>query len=358
MPLCLSGVSMKKKFVYILIALAVLSTAVLSATVQNNIVMAAEDKTPEEMIAEFKASYERIDSIEFTSEVDSLTATASSYFRFQPYSTTGYSLFGWADRKADNPSDIVIPSVYKGLPVVEIKPDAFMNDTNLKSVKIGSSVKIIGADAFNGCTSLESVVLGPNVKYIYQRAFRKCESLKTVDLPISLVYIAAYTFEKCSALETVNFAAPKSYVYISSKKAVEKVFGVNEISFGAFMFCQSLKSVALPDTVTKIDGGAFYHSGLESVTMSKNLTKIGDMSFESTKLTTVTIPSKVETIGLNAFLNCASLSEVVVEGTTPAALGKEAFKGVAEKFSISVPSTALRKYKAADNWSDLADYIK
>ena len=70
----------------------------------------------------------------------------------------GFGYVKWGnDPKID--TDIVIPSIYQGLPVTSIARNAFENCKLLTSVVIPSSVTTMGTSAFGYCTSLKKVVI-------------------------------------------------------------------------------------------------------------------------------------------------------------------------------------------------------
>ena len=122
--------------------------------------------------------------------------------------------------------DVVIPSVYKGKPVLRVESffgntkirsvkipngvnyigiSAFEECTSLKSVTIPGSVKNIGFSAFGGCSSLESVVVEDGVETIDDNAFGDCENLRYVKLPASLKYVYNGLFSGCVSLDKVYF---------------------------------------------------------------------------------------------------------------------------------------------------------
>lgn len=62
-----------------------------------------------------------------------------------------YAVTGMGTCKDTN---LVVPAVYEGLPVVEIKERAFENNTIIITVKLPDSIISIGNKAFSGCTAL------------------------------------------------------------------------------------------------------------------------------------------------------------------------------------------------------------
>lgn len=77
-------------------------------------------------------------------------------------------------------TDLVIPSTYKGKPVVGIDADAFSQNTSLTSVTIPDGITYIGAFAFSNCPALTSVTIPGSVEYIGYGAFQSCENLKEI----------------------------------------------------------------------------------------------------------------------------------------------------------------------------------
>ena len=101
--------------------------------------------------------------------------------------------------------------------------------------------------------------------------------------------------------------------------------GLTEIPDSAFssqewLDSNELKSVMIPDTVTRIGDCAFFGcKNLETITLPSNLTEIGEYAFYGCeKLTSIVIPNSVVEIGQAAFECCKSLKTI----TLPASLTK------------------------------------
>ena len=75
-------------------------------------------------------------------------------------------------------------------------------------------------------------------------------------------------------------------------------------------------------------------------------------------LIAVEIPATVTMIGTNAFAQCSSLQQMTVLADTPPTLYGNNWSGVPSDCTIYVPAASVAAYKAADNWSDRADYIQ
>ena len=77
-------------------------------------------------------------------------------------------------------TELVISSMYQGLPVEKIEAYAFYNCIALTSVTILDGVTKIGGLAFAGCSGLTSVVIPKSVMRIGGSAFRWCNRLESI----------------------------------------------------------------------------------------------------------------------------------------------------------------------------------
>ena len=145
-------------------------------------------------------------------------------------------------------SDVVIPAILDGFPVMEISEGAF-----------------------RGNEIITSFVLPP-IKAILTNTFRDCKNLVSVILPDTLIYIGDDAFENCQSL--VSIIIPESVTYIGR---------------GAFFDCISLTSVSLPNNIESIERSTFMNCSL---------------------LTSINIPESVKFIFYQAFRNCSNLLEV------------------------------------------------
>ncbi|HEX2927068.1 MAG TPA: leucine-rich repeat protein, partial [Ruminiclostridium sp.] len=80
------------------------------------------------------------------------------------------------------------------------------------------------------------------------------------------------------------------------------------------MSLTALSEVILPESVTEIDGSAFWEcTYLESINIPQNVTKIGNSAFSGcSSLKHITLPSSVTQIGVGAFQNCTSLTSITL----------------------------------------------
>lgn len=101
-------------------------------------------------------------------------------------------------------ANVIIPSSFEmydmDWPVGAISEEAFIYNTDLKTVIIPEGVTDIGYRAFYGCENLERVILPSTVKQIQDEAFAYCTSLKQITMPDYLFYAGEDVFKGCSSL--------------------------------------------------------------------------------------------------------------------------------------------------------------
>lgn len=162
--------------------------------------------------------------------------------------------------------------------VTNISSGAFLGNSSLKTVAIGTKVTAIGDGAFSGCGSLSTISVGDNKAFQFTTGMLIGNSGKDV-----ISYANGVT---------------GSTVAISAK-----VTTIGEYAF----YNAPVTSVTFPASLTSIETSAFEGCAVTSVTLPSSLDRIGDAAFYSSALTSVTVPEGVLTVGSDAFSNCEDL---------------------------------------------------
>lgn len=263
----------------------------------------------------------------------------------------GDTVVGYAIRGlfSESSLDIVIPSSYKNLPVVEIMDDAFYMNDRIVSVTIPDSVKRIGNWAFEDCTALKSVDFGKGVTEIGISAFCGCTSLTEIVLPDSVKIIDESAFTLCSnvtevtlplegALEVIGDGA---FAGCSKIESIIMPDSVTYLGWGAFMKCTSLKLMALSNNLAEIDDYAFSEcTSLSTLTFGTDsvITRIGRAAFDRCAIEEVVIPADVYEIGVTAFYKCTKLKKVTLNDRL-LTIENGVFYGCTALEEITIPSS-------------------
>ena len=118
----------------------------------------------------------------------------------------------------------------------------------------------------------------------------------------------------------------------------------------------NIKTVILPDAMTKIGQNAFYRcTNLTTINMPASLIAIGEKAFaqDSKLIGALTLPATLAEIGERAFYNCIGVDRYTIQAMTPPVLGDDVFKYANANTGFYVSCEALDAYKAAVGWSSL-----
>ncbi len=223
--------------------------------------------------------------------------------------------------------------------VERIEDYAFESCQGLRNLTIGNSVTSIGEMAFYQC-SMTRLIIPDSVKIIEQYAFQECTPLLSITLGTGIESIGHYAFGSCHQLLEVvnkskfavtagvveennghigeyakhvvateaesNFIEENGYTFYNdngqyllcrySGQEVDVVLPTQiqgqdqtyEIYFFAFGYCDNIKSMIIPENVTKIGMSSFvFCANLESITIPASVTSIGSTAFYECNLATV-----------------------------------------------------------------------
>ena len=187
----------------------------------------------------------------------------------------------------------------------------------------------IPANAFSGMDSLTSVNIPEGITTLGRRSFYNCDNLAKVYLPSTLT-TAEDAFTGCDGLETAGPVGSGCNVEIAVK---------GTLPASLFAHSTSLRTVALPETITAIGNEAFSGcTALETVSLSGGLTSIGNSAFsDCTALQTMILPGELAAVGAGAFSGCTELVDVSLpSGVT--SLGSRAFAGCTSLTEITLPT--------------------
>lgn len=163
----------------------------------------------------------------------------------------------------------------------------------------------------------------------------KMDNLHHLDLSDADIVANPYEYyegycTKDSVLDNYSFSGLNKLISIKLPKSLKET---NQ----AFNECKYLKSVVLPDYIQNLGFETFARcSNLENVEFKK-CKAIGDHAFESSSIKQLTLPAGLESIGENAFKDCASLASITLSDGLKE-IKMQAFENCRSLKSIAIPN--------------------
>lgn len=186
----------------------------------------------------------------------------------------------------------------------------------------------------------------------------------------------------CMLLFGSNPAKDFKYSVNSSEVVIEKYIGNDDTAsipseiegkpvevIGANAFNGSpLKSITIPNSVKKIEKGAFSYSVITEFVIPENVTEIGENAFRYSSIESITVPGSVKNLSKYIFSDCNSLKSVKLNnGVTK--IGEYAFNNCKKLNDISLPDSldtissdafynckGLKKIKVPNHVSSIKSY--
>ena len=173
-------------------------------------------------------------------------------------------------------SKILIPNFYNDLPVKEIGNHAFLKDSVLEEIIIGSNVEKLNVQPFGLCSSLKRVDFLKNSKLttLGSYPFNGC-SLEYIFIPKGITQLPKGCFSGSLDETEIIFEAPE-----------------NIMTFGDYAF-QNLNNTTLP--------------------IFPNLETIGEHAFTGSTLKSFYLPKTLKYIGNGAFNECRKVTYIEME---------------------------------------------
>ena len=243
---------------------------------------------------------------------------------------------GWmliAKGEKDSGRCAMLRRVEVGARAAGTDPQCFRNCSRLESISLPQTTKVYTARAFEQCTQLR-VLIAADIDEI-RSSFYNCVNLRATATPKGTTQAAGTYSFAYTAVRQVNFDMIDAYY----AQALERVHikAVNG-QVGNFSACRSLLYVTIPADATTFVAAAF--QGDHAL---RRVTCLGDIA---------SIPAQV-------FQRCYPLRFVDFTHCTavPTLANVNAFDETHPQLEIRVPASLVSAWKAATNWSSLADHI-
>ena len=212
---------------------------------------------------------------------------------------------------------------------------AFYNDDKLAEVVIPGSVEKIENYTFENCKNLSKIVIEDGVKKVGEYAFENCPNVTYFSVTNSVEKLSQwsgdtwpYCFEKLETLITgcensarfINDHYPvyynntkKGYRRYDNLRNVTLLNGVTNFNFsgcGALINVTFAADSAIEDIPLYAFGGCY---NIIDIKLPQSVKKINTGAFAYSRIRKITIPKNVETIEDGAFCGCEYLYEIKVD---------------------------------------------
>lgn len=242
----------------------------------------------------------------------------------------GYMLI--ARDEADSGRCSMLRKVEVGARVPGTDPQCFRNCCRLESVSLPQTTKIYTPRAFEQCTQLR-VLIAADMDEIRQ-TFYRCSNLRAIATPKGTTQRDGSAITN-TAIRQINFDITTAYFAEALKRVhIKAVNG----QVGDFSSCRALLEVTIP-----ADATTFVAATFQGDNALRRVTCLGDIA---------SIPAQV-------FQRCYPLRFVDFTHCTavPTLANVNAFDQTHAQLEIRVPASLADAWKAATNWSSLADHI-
>ncbi len=179
----------------------------------------------------------------------------------------------------------------------------------------GIEVTITDYAGSGGNIIIPATIDGMPVTQIGAMAFHSCTSLTNVFIPDSVTSIGFHAFVRCYSMQSLD-VDPNNPNYSSSDGVL---YNKNQTLLIQYAIGKTNINFTIPDGVTDIGIAAFYEcTSLTDVTIPNSIVSIGHAAFHScTGLTSVFIPASVTDIDSAPFGRCKSLQNIDVDPNNP-----------------------------------------
>lgn len=237
-----------------------------------------------------------------------------------------------ANDERDSGRCAMLRRVEVGARVTTITNSTFQFCSRLESISIPQNVEVEGYLTFNQATQLRVIVI-QSITNVF-RTFYNCTNLRAIAGPGTMDYTDEYTISS-TAVRQLNAAVTATLTMQSLERVhIKAVNG----QVGNFSGCRSLLEVTIPADATTFVAAAF-----QGDNALRRVTCLGDIA---------SIPAQV-------FQRCYPLRFVDLTHCTavPTLANVNAFDATHPQLEIRVPASLADAWKAATNWSSLADHI-
>lgn len=238
--------------------------------------------------------------------------------------------------------------------IINIGDFSFYDCNALKYFNIPINTEHIGNNAFYNCKEITSVTIPNTTTIIGDYCFYNCEKITNISFGNSLQTIPDFTCYNCNLLysltigNTVSYIGENSFfncVFLDNVNLPDSIIDINN---NAFHNCSSLNNITLPPKLTYISDYLFFNCvNLTNFSFNGNIEYIGNYSFYSTNIKSFHFPSSLKHIKNNAFDRCITLSSISFENNSVEKIGEKAFLNCISISSVILPDSLTNIHVSA-----------
>ena len=221
------------------------------------------------------------------------------------------------------------------------------------SYTVAAGTRTIASGAFSH-SALSSITLPDRLSTIEYSAFKYCSALVGLIIPAGVTELQAPICSGCDKLSGI-------WVDVANKHYANDSVGVlYSKDFSALLECPDglTGKYTVRDGTSRIDFGAFDGSAFTEVALPDSVTVIDGLAFYGcTGLNEIVIPAGVKEIGDSAFYACENLKAVYFLGNAPETVGEFAFQmsyyddANETSSNINIPGLTLYYLEGASGWT-------
>ena len=221
------------------------------------------------------------------------------------------------------------------------------------SYTVAAATRTIASDAFSH-SALSSITLPDRLSTIEYSAFKYCSALAGLIIPAGVTELQTPICFGCEKLSGI-------WVDVANKHYANDAVGVlYSKDFSVLLECPDglTGKYTVRDGTSRIDFGAFDGSALTEVALPDSVTVIDGLAFYGcTGLNEIVIPAGVKEIGDLAFYACENLKAVYFLGNAPETVGEFAFQmsyyddANETSSNINIPGLTLYYLEGASGWT-------